>query len=159
MGAYIYRAAFAEVIMTMAVEKLAAFGANAFIATANMTYHDKKGILQMLADEYVSFPECLELKRIIAEIDRSRNLRQFIAHCMWVDGNKPGHIKPYSAVVKGRLKLIGHQHNEKEYSAREIIDEAKRLGSAARDLINFLRHVGMFGDEEESIAESYSSNP
>jgi len=65
-------------------------------------------------------------------------LRNDIAHCVWKPGRKRGAIKPISLSARGVIKALRSDHNEREWTAEQLIAEASRIHQLGIELAHFM---------------------
>jgi hypothetical protein len=81
-------------------------------------------------------------------------LRNDIAHNVWRKGRRAGAIKPMSMSARGALKLLGSEHNEREWTAPQLKAEAQKIHELGVDLAKFMRRY-----ELVSLPEKPPSRP
>ena len=79
-------------------------------------------------------------------MDRAKSasdLRNDIAHCLWKKGRRKGTIKPIVLSARGAIKVLGSGNNEREWTAAELIAEAKKIHQIGIDLRTFMLRYGL----------------
>ena len=101
---------------------------SAIITTASMTAKARRDLALSLIHlrEERGF-EIGSLRTLVEQTDNFTKLRTYICHGTWVAGRKPNTIKPQWIMAKGQIKLLGAEHNEKEYTAIEIEERALKM--------------------------------
>jgi hypothetical protein len=84
-----------------------------------------------------------ELEKLMDRVRKAHNLRNQIAHCTWMRGTKPGTIKPLVMSARNVLKLLGIEHNEKQWTAAELNAEVQKFRKLGYDLADFARRSGL----------------
>jgi hypothetical protein len=84
-----------------------------------------------------------ELEKLMGRVRKARGLRNQIAHCTWMPGRKSGTIKPLLMSARGVLKMLGIEHNEKQWTAKELDDEANEFRKLGHDLASFMKRNGL----------------
>src|SRR5712664_4054405 len=64
-------------------------------------------------------------------------------HCTWMQGTKSGTIKPLMMSARTVLKMLGIEHNEKQWTAAELHAEVKRFQEVGKDLALFMKRYGL----------------
>jgi hypothetical protein len=106
---------------------------------------DKRDYIVAITKE-ASWPP-YAIKGMVGLMDRTKaafSLRNDIAHCVWRPGRRKGAIKPMLMSARGVVKLLGSDHNEREWSAPELIVEAQKIYQVGIDLGTFMRSYGLF---------------
>jgi|APSaa5957512535_1039671.scaffolds.fasta_scaffold59591_3 hypothetical protein len=107
---------------------------------AQFDYPRKREVIRNLLPIHV--PDKSVVDEHLREIERLNKIRVLVAHSIWVEGKAAGAIKP--AGVKGRkLEFRGYEDNEKEYTAKELTEEAQKMMNAADALANLMRDSGL----------------
>ena len=70
-------------------------------------------------------------------------LRNSIAHNVWRKGRRLGAIKPISMSARGVLKLLGSDHNEREWTAPQLEAEEHKIHQLGIDLAKFMERYGL----------------
>jgi hypothetical protein len=79
-------------------------------------------------------------------MDRAKSifaLRNDIAHCSWKKGRRAGTIKPISLSARGVLKVLGSEHNEREWTANQLFAEATRIHQFGLELVEFMKRYDL----------------
>jgi hypothetical protein len=106
---------------------------------------DKRDYIVAITKE-ASWPPYL-IKGMVDLMDRTKSafsLRNDIAHCVWRPGRRKGTIKPMQMSARGVVKLLGSDHNEREWTASELIVEAQKIYQVGIDLGVFMRRYELF---------------
>ena len=108
--------------------------------------HEQKRnmFLALLEKVNVTEERRLNVVKLIEKIETKSRLRNYIAHSVWTKGRKPNSIKPMSITAKKKLKLLGFEHNEKEYTAKELERAAYEIGETYDQLKAFIESGGDF---------------
>jgi hypothetical protein len=80
---------------------------------------------------------------IMDRVKTAASLRNDIAHCVWKPGRRKGAIKPVSLSARGVLKALGSDHNEREWTADQLMAEAKRIHELGTELAQFMKNYGL----------------
>jgi hypothetical protein len=75
-------------------------------------------------------------------MDRAKTafaLRNDVAHNLWRRGRRKGTIKPTVLSARGVLKILGISHNEREWTASQLIAEAQKIHALGVELNMFMR--------------------
>jgi hypothetical protein len=84
------------------------------------------------------------LEKLMDRTDKAHGLRNQIAHCTWTPGTRPGTIKPMvMSAQRKALKMLGIEHNEKQWTADELKAEVKRYQEVGKDLALFMKRNGL----------------
>jgi hypothetical protein len=83
------------------------------------------------------------LEGLMERVRKTQGLRNQIAHSGWMAGTKPGTIKPIMMTARTALKMLGIEHNEKQWTTDELKKEAKRFEEVGRDLLIFMKRYGL----------------
>ena len=105
---------------------------------------DKTNYIVAMVKE-LTFPPIVRdgLERLIERVKSTQGLRNQIAHGGWIEGRKPGAIKPITMSAQATLKLLGLDTREKQWTAKELFAEAKRFEEIGRDLALFMKRYGL----------------
>ena len=95
-------------------------------------------IAAMVNESVLSDNEKRRLEKIFSKIHKRAATRNNIAHWGWKPGKKPGTIKPFFLSARGVLKMLGIEHNEKEWTAGELKEEAAKIQNLCVELIRFM---------------------
>ena len=108
-----------------------------------LRHEQKRNIFLAVLDSVNVNPERkAAVQKLIEEIVTKSRLRNHVAHSIWMRGRKPGNIKPISLTVKAKIKALGVHHNEKEYSAQDLMNEAYDISRIYQELHAFLAQGG-----------------
>jgi len=83
------------------------------------------------------------LEKLMDRVRKAHSLRNQIAHCTWIQGTKSGTIKPLMMSARTVLKMLGIEHNEKQWTAAELHAEVKRFQEVGKDLALFMKRYGL----------------
>jgi hypothetical protein len=83
------------------------------------------------------------LEKLMDRVRKAHSLRNQIAHCTWMQGTKSGTIKPLMMSARTVLKMLGIEHNEKQWTAAELHAEVKRFQEVGKDLALFMKRYGL----------------
>lgn len=79
---------------------------------------DKMDYVDAMAKESTLAPIAIHgLEKLISRVRNTHALRNQIAHSGWTAGRKPGTIKPVAMYARTTLKMLGIEHNEKQWTA------------------------------------------
>lgn len=122
--------------------------------TSDLNYRAKKDCVLNLAR--IKRPDVvLELETLLDAIDKKAKLRNFVGHSIWCAGKRPGAIKPIGLQVRGGTpKLIGVNHNEKEWTAQDLRKEAAELEMLHSQFRSFLDKTGLAAIIDQKIDEA-----
>lgn len=106
--------------------------------------HEQKRsmFLALLENVKVTDERRLFVAKLIERIENKSRLRNHFAHSVWTKGNKPNSIKPMSIRVRKKLKLLGSDDNEKEYTPKELEQNAIEIGVIYELLKSFIESGG-----------------
>jgi hypothetical protein len=97
-----------------------------------------------IGDESNMSPNSIdELKKLMCRVRKAHGLRNRIAHCTWMQGTKPGTIKPLEMRARSALKMLGIEHNEKQWTAGALNAEADRFRELGHELADFMKRTGL----------------
>jgi hypothetical protein len=97
------------------------------------------------------------LRGYLGELQKHNDLRNNIAHAIWRDGARPGAIKPMRAITRGgKGEFIGHDNDERDYTALELADIADQLARNYNKFLDYLVEIGLAEIIEEKIDDSSS---
>lgn len=65
--------------------------------------------------------------KLIEKVQDKSRLRNNVAHNSWKPGRRPGSIKPMVLRTKGAFLILGIEHNEKDWTAKELSAEADEI--------------------------------
>lgn len=119
--------------------------ANAIILLSKLQTREKTDFLRSLDGVEVEHGSWIGsgLTAILDRIKTKATLRNNVAHCIWDDGRRPGHIKPLVISAGGNLKIMGPRHNEKEWSAQDLAQAADEIIEITRDLMKWMESHGL----------------
>jgi hypothetical protein len=83
------------------------------------------------------------LDGLLSRVRKAAGLRNQIAHCHWTAGSKPGAIKPMMLSSRTTLKTLGLEYYEKQWTAPELMAEARRFIELNNDLKTFMVRYGL----------------
>ena len=109
-----------------------------------LTPKDKRDYIVAMAT-VSTFPN-FATKGLIDLMERTKgafSLRNTIAHCVWKKGRRAGAIKPLILSARGALKVLGIDHNEKEWTAPQLADEAGKIHQLGLDIATFMQSYGL----------------
>jgi hypothetical protein len=106
--------------------------------------HEQKRnmFLALLPELNISEPRREKVVKLVEWISTKSRLRNHIAHSVWTRGRKKDTIKPLSVTVKQKLEVLGIDHNEKEWTAKELEIEAVEISQLHDELKTFLMEGG-----------------
>ena len=105
---------------------------------------DKRDYIVAMAGVSTWQPDIIKgLTRLMDRAKTAFALRNNIAHSVWRKGRKPGAIKPMSMSARGVLKLLGSDHNEREWTAPQLEAEARKIHQLGIDLAKFMDRYGL----------------
>lgn len=93
--------------------------------------------------------EIAECIKLIDKVHDKSFLRNNIAHNSWKPGHRAGSIKPLVLRTRGSMFILGIEHNEKDWLAKELHAEADAILERALAVALFfkLRGVVIGGDD------------
>ena len=112
------------------------------LVTALLEYPKKRDLFRVLAE--ASGSDKLFAPHVI-EIERLNKTRNKVAHGVWVEGRKPGSIKPAGVKARGKIQVLGNEHNEEEWDADKLNRATRDMVVEAEALENLLRDLGLDG--------------
>jgi hypothetical protein len=128
-----------QIIITMVRGELTILPLLTFVGTK-----DKMGYIVAIAKESNLSPIAINgLEGLIKRAGKVHSLRNQIAHGGWIAGQRPGTIKPMTIYARETLKLLGIEHNEKQWTADELKAEATRYKRVGTDLATFMKRYGL----------------
>jgi hypothetical protein len=105
---------------------------------------DKRDYIQAMARISTWPPYAID--GIMRLMDRAKtvfSLRNDVAHLVWRKGRKPGTIKPMSLSARSVLKVLGSEHNEREWTAAQLEAEAHKIHELGLELARFMDRYGL----------------
>jgi len=121
-----------------------------------LTTRDKRDYIVAMAGISTWPPAVVEtLTHLMKRTKSAFEVRNSIAHCVWRKGRRSGTIKPMSMSARGALKLLGSEHNEREWSAPELMAEAEKIHQLGTDLAAFMKQYGLL----PSLPEKPTTQP
>lgn len=127
------------VAMTQSANKPAFYPLLTFLSAK-----DKRDYIEAMAG--VSTWPPYAIKGIVQLMGRAKNVFSFrndVAHLVWRKGRKLGTIKPMSLSARSVLKVLGHEHNEREWTAAQLKAEAHKMRELGLDLAKFMTRYGL----------------
>ena len=92
------------------------------------------------------------IKGLIGEFGAFSKLRNYIAHYVWIDGYKPGSIRPTGVDIRDRkAKLIGLDPAEPDYTITDLADQAVKIERLEHRFHVYLETSGIFERIEAKI--------
>ena len=83
-----------------------------------------------------------DAQKLMKRTGSAASLRNDVTHCAWIKGRKEGSIKPTKIQARQVLKVLGIEHNEKEWTAAELQAEAEKFHSLGVEVASFFRKHG-----------------
>jgi hypothetical protein len=106
---------------------------------------DKRDYIVAIAREAAWPPYAIKgMVDLMGRTKSAFSLRNDIAHCVWRPGRRKGAIKPMQMSARSVVKLLGSDHNEREWTASQLIAEAHKIYQVGIDLGAFMRSYGLF---------------
>ena len=105
-------------------------------------------IVAMGKESTMSPAAVIELKNLMERVGKARGLRNQIAHCTWMPGRKSGTIKPLVMSARGVLKMLGIEHNEKQWTTRELDNRADEFRKLGDELAQFMKRNGLISPHQ-----------
>jgi hypothetical protein len=133
------------------------------IVLAQMDYRDKRNILLALVSRMPDEnPLKQKLETLLPKLHTAHGMRSIVAHAFWTKGRKLGAIKPMRFEARGSIKMSGHHHNEPNYTAKSLSQEAEKIGLLYKEVNDLIDWVAWTADStainslstSESKAES-----
>jgi len=115
------------------------------VAISNLAYNAKCEALKSLLDlnPWPDRDRADIVLKFIADFNLQAPLRNLIAHHPWMQGKRPGSIKPLSVRSRGgKAKFQGMSDDERDYTADELFEIADNLVGIHEDFVKFLIGVG-----------------
>lgn len=129
------------------------------IILAQMDYRHKRNALLAISETTPETdPRGKILREVLPKIHTAHGLRSIVAHAFWTKGRKPGSIKPMRFEARGSVKFIGHHHNEPNYTAKSLHQEAVKIGLLYREL-NQLVDWSAINAERSTALTALSTSP
>lgn len=121
--------------------------------TSTDLYNVAKSLTKMHFGENDKFgAQAIEL---IGRYKSFSQLRNFIAHCSWVDGSRDDSIRPvYMKIREGRADGRGFSDDERDYTLNELRESALALFKLNDDFVAFIRASGLAANMDENTAET-----
>jgi hypothetical protein len=127
------------VVRSLAVD----VGVGAFLLS-NQGYDGLKNmLLTALNESELTGAEIEEVSDMIAKVNKKSDLRNNVSHCTWKPGRRPGSIKPLVLKTRGTLKVLGIEHNEKDWLVSELDEEADEILERGMAVGVFFRDRGV----------------
>jgi hypothetical protein len=118
----------------------------AIIVSAPYGIVDLRRVVKSVAKE-MDWPDEQTLEKLMQIIGDSKpasRLRNNVAHSQWVDGLRPGSIKPIGLDIRNEnARLYGHVEEEQDWTAEEIEGEATKLRELCRRIVEFAQDTGI----------------
>jgi hypothetical protein len=126
----------------------------AIILAAPYRAVDLRNVLKSVAKELDWPDEALEkFIQIVGDSKPAGNLRNHIAHSQWVPGTRPGSIKPIGLDIRNeRARLFGHLEDERDWTAQEIEDEARKLEGLVQRMVEFSQQTDIVSNISRHVA-------
>ena len=114
-------------------------------------YDGLKNIIKsMISEGNLSEAEAKEVLDLMDKVNDKSNLRNNVAHCPWKPGRRPNSVKPLVLKTKGTLKILGIEHNEKDWTPPELEAEAGEILKRCLAVAQFFADRGVvLGNTEE----------
>lgn len=95
--------------------------------------------------------------QIVGDVKPISPLRNYIAHCRWTEGTRPGAIKPRRVDIREeKARYFGDEDDERDWTAKEIQAEADKLITINARLVQLLADTGLDKRIEANIKEASS---
>jgi hypothetical protein len=103
---------------------------NVSMLTSGLGYAGKRDALRsLLRDTDIAGDRRERIVWFLGELHKHNQLRNHVAHSMWIAGTRPGSIKPLGADPRGGdAKFLGLDPAEKDYMLAELTEIADELG-------------------------------
>ncbi|MEX2451029.1 MAG: hypothetical protein WD407_09260 [Rhodospirillales bacterium] len=108
--------------------------------SAQLDYPRKRDLFKALCELQGTSEE---FEPHIKEIERLNKIRGIVAHSYWTEGQRPGAIKPLGVSGRRKMKYLGLEHNEKEWTVTELNLEAEAIMTEAKSFLRLLVHHGL----------------
>ena len=130
----------------------------AYILMGAMHYRQKRQTLTHLnATLGIGGAISASLKDLLNRLDRHSALRNWIAHAVWTNGRRADSIKPMQILLRSdTLRVIGHDHNEQDYTVDDFRNAASELDAIGGDWREFLETAGLEARVKAEIEEAKS---
>lgn len=128
------------------------------ILTKSMNYSQKRDTLYsyMVVDNYAP-DRASRIRELFDRAHEHNNLRNCIAHAIWVEGTRPNSIRPqYIDVRHGKGRLAGFEDEDRDYTMDELGNAANCLRRITNDIIRYLRDSGIAPAIAEKIERTNS---
>lgn len=118
----------------------------AVILIGDMNYRQKRQtvlhIHNTLGFDGKGYPEFLD---ILEAVHKHAKLRNWIAHSIWVKGKRVDSIKPMQLILRSEKPVpLGHHHNEKDYTPKDLEDATRSLAALDTRLVKFIHDSGIW---------------
>ena len=125
-----------------------------------LSIKDKRDYIIAISKESNLPPYAIDgLEKLMKRVKNAASLRNTVAHCGWKKGRGPDTIKPMKLNARETLKMLGIEHNERDWTAKELIAEAKKFQELGRDLLSFMdRYRLRFTIERKTSGKSSPSS-
>lgn len=94
--------------------------------------------------QFLSNDDKEEFTQLLGRFKEHKALRNAIAHHIWTDSKRPGAVRPmYSTVWNERAEFYGHDDEEPDYTAEDIVSACQKLDKLHSDLVDFYNSRGV----------------
>jgi len=125
---------------------------HALLAFHRSGYNDKRDLLRSLVDMLeISEDTQKEFNCLIVRLNAAYQIRNYVCHGVWSQGEQPGVIVPYVMKARGKIKLSGYNISEERFSAERLDAEAEKTRRLGLDLIEFASRYLEYRPENTSV--------
>ncbi len=112
----------------------------AVVLTAGLSYAAKRDALLSLVNTTDLPDEIADtIRRYLDDLHRHNGLRNAIAHSMWVQGSRPGAIKPMRLIVRrGVGRPMGLAEDEPDHTVEDLLGRVADLAGLYHRFVEFL---------------------
>ena len=145
-GAIVHQFARFERLIEETIHEL--LGAKQLAVTAMtlsaLSYSNKKEALLSLLGIYdIKGVDGDKIKKYVTDFNAHSYLRNHIAHHTWIEGTRPGSIKPATISSRGgKLKVTGVLDSDQDYTISELDGIVRQLIQLATDFDSYMEKVG-----------------
>ncbi len=154
---------FARIELQMQIAAAGMMGTDlgtAIIAMHGSQYRQKRLAVKNLSRTLgINGKRIPELEALLDQVHKFSQLRNRIAHSTWTEGRRPGSAKPMVMTLSDDDEpgLLGHYHNERDWTPADLKAEAIKLEKLANDITDVLRSTGLEARVQAMIDKSKSS--
>lgn len=118
---------------------------NIAMMTAGLGYAGKRDALRsLLRDVDIADDRRERIAWFLGQLHQHNQLRNHVAHSMWIAGTRPHSIKPLGADPRGGdAKFLGLDSSEPDYLLGELVKIADELGENYNRFVAYLEGINL----------------